>query len=129
MQFSPAVNPLPKRDKVKIPSEKLTEYSLNPNGDPNKAIAFQSALGYTLKDAKLLEDKIMAGLEIFNATAGKKDEFGERYQVIMRMTGNNGKTANVLTAWIDDIKKDEMRMINAYVTKKGVLSHDTYKTI
>ena len=41
-----------------------------------------------------------------------------RYEVIMTLKGVNGKTANVLTAWIDDAEADEMRLISAYIDKR-----------
>lgn len=34
------------------------------------------------------------------------------------MTGPNGKTAGVITAWIDDKDTKEMRLVSAYVDKK-----------
>jgi hypothetical protein len=42
----------------------------------------------------------------------------------MLLTGPNGKSANVLTAWIEDKENDEVRMTNVYVTKKGGLKSD-----
>lgn len=39
------------------------------------------------------------------------------YEVIMDITGQNGKTAKVLTAWIDDKSNGEMRLITVHVDK------------
>lgn len=44
--------------------------------------------------------------------------FGMRYQQVMQLTGANGKTANVVTAWIKD--EDDFRLTSIYVTKKKV---------
>ena len=127
--FIPASNPLPKQNKVRIPGEKLTKHYLNPEAEPDKAIAFRLALGFTLNYAQLLENKIKAGLKIFSTTEKEANEWGRRYQVIMRITGHNNKTANIVTSWIDDIEKSEMRMTSAYVTKKEVLHDDAGKTV
>jgi hypothetical protein len=59
----------------------------------------------------------------------QKDEWGQRYQVIMKMAGHENKVANVLTGWIDDETNDEMRLTTIYVTKKEVLEDDADKTV
>jgi len=41
-----------------------------------------------------------------------------RYEYIMRLTGINGKNANVLTAWIQD--GEEKRLTSVYVVKRKV---------
>ena len=41
--------------------------------------------------------------------------YGMTYEVIMDITGPNGKTAKVLTAWIDDRSKGEMRLTTVHV--------------
>jgi hypothetical protein len=109
---------LPRADKAVIPTEKFTQYVLNPDKDPDKAMAFSSALGYKLSNADKLIQNIRENIERFNAT--EKDDLGhgKRYEVIMVLTGANGKRANVLTAWIDDMRTGEIRLINAYVDKR-----------
>ena len=41
--------------------------------------------------------------------------FGMRYEVIMNLTGPNGRSANVLTGWIDDNNNGEMRLTTAHI--------------
>ena len=41
-----------------------------------------------------------------------------RYEVKMQLTGPNGKTADVLTAWINDKNSTEMRLTSAYIDKR-----------
>ena len=36
----------------------------------------------------------------------------------MELKGANGKKAKVLTAWIDDEKAGEMRLVSAYIDKE-----------
>jgi len=120
---------LPKQDKLVIPIEKLAGYALNAVREPNKSVMFKSALGFEEKDAGLLAEKIRIGVSIFTATPKLKDDWGQRYQVIMRITGNGKKTANVLTAWIDDENTGEMRLTTVYITKREVFYDDTDKTV
>lgn len=109
---------LPRYEQAVIPIGKFTNYALNPEKDPDKAAAFRLALGYTMPDAEKLVNTIRANLKHFACTEKSDLGHGMRYEVIMLLTGKNGKTANVLTAWIDDKKTGEMRLINAYVDKR-----------
>ena len=109
---------LPNADKAVIPLEKFSNYVLNPNKDPNKAFAFQAALGYTVGNAGLLVDNISINLSRFPAWPNGHNGYGLRYECIMRITGANGKNATVLTAWIIRDGEDFPRLTNAYVTKK-----------
>ncbi len=108
---------LPKAEEAVIPTAKLTEYALNPSKEPDKAAAFESALGYNTENAEDLIKQIKAKLP--DGTAKEKGDrgYGMTYEVVMDITGPNGKTAKVLTAWIDDQKSGEMRMITAHVDK------------
>jgi len=119
------MNVLPRADKAIIPIEKFTEYSLNPEKSKDKATAFEKALGYNLSNYQVLVSEIRSNLTNFPAEPKPDFGHGTRYEVVMKLVGPNGKTANVLTAWIDDNKNGEMRLINAYIDKeKGVQSND-----
>jgi len=97
--------------------DKFTEYALNFQKNKDKATAFQSALGYNITNAELLIAAIAANIGNCEAVQKGDDGYGTRYEVVMTLTGVNGKTAKVLTAWIDDRNKDELRLISAYVDK------------
>jgi filamentous hemagglutinin len=109
---------LPKADAIVIPTEKFTKYALNPNGDFDKHVAFERALGYNLNNYRELIDSIQANITKYNAKEKEDLGHGKRYEVIMKLQGPNGKTASVLTAWMDDKKTGEMRLINAYVVDR-----------
>lgn len=103
--------------KYNIDKRKLTEYALNPERQPNKARAFKEALGYDLSNYKdliqnisenLLEDKFVYKFE---------DEHGKRFEQIVRIKGTNGKTAKVLTAWIE--QRNLKRLVSIYVTNRS----------
>ena len=103
--------------KLAIPQMKLSGYALNPQKAPDKAAAFEKALGYTLRDAETLIQDVLDHLDdeafIEKGDAGH----GMRYEQILLLTGLNGKQANVLTAWIDDGNGGK-RMTSIYVTKR-----------
>ena len=108
---------LPKADNVVIPEEKFTKYALDPTRQPNKAAAFELALGYNLSNVQDLIDNIRANITKFPATHKGDKGYGDIYEVIMRLTGKNGKTAQVATGWLNDKSNGEMRLTSAYVDK------------
>lgn len=108
---------LPKLDKIIIPIEKFTSYALNPIKQPDKAKAFREALGYTINDVEELINNIKSNLDKFSAKEKPDNGYGKRYEVVMILKGKNGKRAKVLTAWIDDNKTGEMRLVTAHVDK------------
>lgn len=109
---------LPRFEEAVIPNEKFLQYALNPEKSPDKAQAFEEALGYTLENADDLIEQIRENLPKFNAKEKGDNGYGMRYEVIMRLKGPNGKEANVLTAWIDDKTNGEMRLTSAYIDKE-----------
>jgi len=112
------VSVLPKADKVVIPIEKFTKYALNHNRQADKAVAFELALGYTSANANRLVDNIRKNLKNFPAVSKcNLKGYGDVYEVEMTLVGENGKTARVLTGWIDDSKTGQMRLTSAYVNK------------
>lgn len=105
---------LPKYQEAIIPKEKFTEYALNPEKDANKAKAFKVALGYTKDNAEELMEQIYNKLPDYEATERGDKGWGMTYQVIMDITGSNGKTAQVLTAWIKDKDTGKVRMTTVH---------------
>lgn len=108
---------LPRYQEAFIPRAKFTEYALNPSKDADKAEAFRKALGYTLENADDLIERINAKLPECNAVEKGDRGWGMTYEVVMDITGPNGKTAKVLTAWIDDKNNGEMRLTTIHVDK------------
>jgi hypothetical protein len=114
------MNILPHIDRLVIPIEKFREYALNPEREPNKAAAFKDVLGYDLSNAEGLIDNIRKNVRNFNAAEKADNGYGKRYDVLMTLTGANGRTANVKTAWIIDKSSGDIRLTSAYVTKKKI---------
>lgn len=103
-----------------IPDEKLVGYALNPLKAPDKARAFKSALGYDASNYEKLKQNIMDHVDETKFVAKSDEGYGMRYEYIVELTGENGKKANVLTAWIQD--GEDKRLTSTYVTKKKVTS-------
>jgi len=109
------MNVLPRADEAVIPVEKLTKYALNVAKDENKAIAFDLALGYNINNADKLIDNIKRNLKRFPAAEKDNKGYGVTYEVIMELTGENGKKAKVLTGWLDDKSNGEMRLTTLHI--------------
>lgn len=112
---SSVIMKLPRYKEAVIPKAKFTQYALNPDKDPDKARAFKSALGYDLENANDLIEQINAKLPEYEAVPKGDRGWGMTYEVVMDITGPNGKTAKVLTSWIDDKNNGEMRLTTVHV--------------
>ena len=106
--------------RVNMAEEKFTQYALNPNKAPDKAHAFEVALGYTLDNYKELMANISDNFDSRKLEEKGDDGYGMRYQQVMNLNGPNGKTANVCTAWIQEKNGTSIKLTSAYVTKKEV---------
>ena len=110
-------NALPNHENAALPREKLEKYVLDPTNPvgKNKATVFKSALGFDQSNWEELAITIIEQLPYHEAVLGRKDGYGQRYNVTMPITGPNGKTADVLTAWIIDTGQDDPRFVTAYL--------------
>ena len=111
------MNVLPRHNEAIIPLEKFTEYALDPDREPNKAEAFELALGYNKDNANRLIANIRHNLTDYPAIPKGDRGFGMTYEVVMNLTGPSGGTAKVKTGWIDDVANGEMRLVTAFVDK------------
>jgi len=109
------MNLLPRADEAIIPIEKFTKYALNPNANKDKAIAFDLALGYNLSNVDELIEQVRKNLWNFPVVEKGNIGYGIRYEIEMDIIGANGKTAKVLTGWIDDSVNGEMRLTSIYI--------------
>jgi len=112
------MNPLPNFEYAHILLEKFTQYALNEDKEPDKAIAFRIALGYTQDSADRLIANIRHNLPLYEAKVNGDNGFGMRYEVVMNIHGLNGKNANIVTAWIIKHGTTYPRLTSAYVTNK-----------
>lgn len=99
-----------------IPDSKLVSYALDPERDPDKARVFKSALGYTKDNYRDLKDNIMAHIVPEKFHEAGDNGWGMRYNQVVKLSGPNGKTANVMTAWI--WRDNDYHLTSLYVTRK-----------
>lgn len=118
IKASQTIEKAEKSAKMVLPDVKLSGYALNPDIAPDKAAAFEAALGYTAAHADLLKRNVMDHIDESKFVEKGDNGYGMRYEYIMELTGLNGKKANVLTAWIQDGEKK--RLTSIYVTKRAV---------
>ena len=104
---------------AKIPEEKFTKYALDPVRQPDKAEAFRKALGYTIDNSKELIEKVNEMFDPDKLLSRGANEYGDKFEQIMEITGPNGKTAYIKTGWIRYFGDAEYCMTSAYITKKG----------
>lgn len=110
---------LPQYKKAVIPIKKLKEYALCLEGNgKDKAIAFQKALGYTVNNMDELIKSVYKNLSKFPAKMRPKTQYGQPFEVVMRLTGPNGRTAKVKTGWIIDNGSKYPRLVTIYISKR-----------
>jgi len=71
-------------------------------------------LGYNKSNYEELIDNVLKNLPSFPAIPKGADEYGEKFEVPMFLTGPNGKTAKVKTAWRKD-NEGKIRLVSIYV--------------
>jgi len=108
---------LPNHENAVIPLEKFTRYILNLNhkDGKHKAIVFESALGYTARNANALISNIRMNINKFPATFKGSNIYGDKYEIVMELKGINGKRVQVVTGWIVDKESNCPRLTSAYV--------------
>ncbi len=84
----------------------------------NKAVVFESALGFNQRNGYLLIGKIKQALKKYPAIEAGTDQYGRRYNVDMEISGPNGMTAWVRTAWILPVEGNVPRLITLFVLKQ-----------
>lgn len=106
------------KGSIIMPKEKFINYALDPKKAPDKAKAFEEYLGYNLENCAELIENIDEHINENKFVEKGDNGHGMRYEYIVNITGANGKSANILTAWIQDGKKK--RLTSVYVTKRSV---------
>lgn len=100
--MEPAIGvPLPGAEHARIDRSKLYDYALDPGhagGGADKAVVFASALGYARSDWLLLRDGLLRQLPA-NVVTKVNDGYVKTYEVRIAVTGPNGRTRNVVSAW------------------------------
>src|SRR5436309_8497070 len=120
---TPNRHSLPNYQNAIILREKLERYCLDPrhvsrpygkSSGKDKARVFKAALGFEQADWELLKQRILKGLPYYEAILRNEDEYGKRYNVELPITGPNGNTVTVLTAWIIKTGKEYQSFVTAH---------------
>ena len=90
-------------------------YALNPQSElgQHKARVFESALGFNLSNWEQLQQAILDTLPSRSATLISETVFGKKYEVVVPITGANGRTVEVITIWQFDRLPDGVQFANA----------------
>lgn len=104
--------------KAKIPLDKLTKYSLNPNHPVGggKAKIIKKLLGYDNTNYAEFLRQLKSGVAKNKAILGKADRYGTRLTVYIKMTGPNGK-AVVESGWIFKPGSSVPQLVTVFIPK------------
>ena len=108
---------VPNAENAFIDPTKIAGYALNPSHPvgSNKAVVFDSALGFNQSNADQLMAKIQQGIRTTPAVLGESTKYGQLFIVDIPITGPNGNTAVVRTGWILEIGSTVPRLTTAHV--------------
>ena len=107
---------LPNAARAVIDIEKLRDYCLSeshPRGK-HKARVFESVLGLTANDVTELREGILSAIQMEEAVAGERDEYGQRYLVDFSMKRQD-REAVIRSAWIVRQGENVPRLTSCYV--------------
>lgn len=106
---------LPNADKAIIEAKKVQDYLLSPTHPKGRYKAnFFRELGYSAGSWGVLEQDLRDLILCNDVTASRKSRYGQKFSVEGRLTGPNGKTAQVLTVWIMLTGESVPRLVTAY---------------
>ena len=106
---------IPNPERAVVDIRKLRDYCLDPTHDEgkHKARLFVAALGMTRNDAEDLRDALLEAVTRHDATLGRHDEYGQRYNVDFVLEWH-GKQAMLRSGWIIEHGSDTPRLISCY---------------
>jgi Domain of unknown function (DUF6883) len=107
---------LPNGDRAVVDLAKLRDYCLNPTHPRgrHKARVFASVLGLTADHAEELRVVLLAAAVSNDAVATDADDYGQRYEMDVRITGPAAE-GWVRTGWIIRADEDFPRLTSCYV--------------
>jgi uncharacterized protein len=117
---APTLGPLANAENAIISPDKIFGYSLNPDNPrgSDKAVVFDSALGYNQSNGLQLVEAIRSGIATNMASFYAANQFGVQFRIDMPIFGPNGNTRVVRTGWIYDTGSDRPRLVTAFVLDK-----------
>jgi hypothetical protein len=103
---------LPNGDRAVVGPEKVRDYLLSSSHPTGrfKAAVFSST-GVSAED---FEKWLLLTARSGEATAVARTPYGEKFEIRATLAGRNGRTLEVITAWIVRTEEDFPRLITAY---------------
>lgn len=107
---------LPFAENAVIDDAKLISYCLSPDHPrgKHKARLFNLLLGLEIADAFRLRNVLLDIAKSHEATPGKRNEFGQYYEIRFEMPGKTGRMVNMLSIWIIRNGEEFHRLVTVY---------------
>ena len=106
---------IPNGENAFVDIRKLRDYALDPEHrvGRHKARLFAAFLNMAMDDAEAFRDILLQVIITHDAVTGKRDEFGQRYQIDFNLEWQD-KEAKIRSAW--NIRPDENfpRLVTCY---------------
>jgi hypothetical protein len=119
---------LPGAARALIPPSKLRDYVLDPEHPDgrHKARVFRSVLAIEHEHWEDLREQLLTGVQTALVVDVRVTRFGFTAEVPIVVTGHNGRTAQVTTAWYvaDDDPDERPRLVTAYVDPAALKERD-----
>lgn len=110
-------------DSAFVDERKLTQYSLNKeslNPDArSKAEMFSDILGFEKENWRLLQQKLVEGVQEYRPNQIKHSNDNDHYTIMIPVRGLNGNEVVLETAWQYLGKNDYPQLITAYIPGKN----------
>ncbi len=106
---------LPGADRAVIEPEKVREYLLSSSHPVGRfKAAFFAALGFGPDRWSDLRDELLLAARSPDATPGQPSPFGQKYEVRATLRGPAGRSAGVVSVWIQLHGEDFPRFVTAF---------------
>lgn len=102
-------------ERVTFDVRKLTQYSLNPERQPDKARAWRGYLGYTADDAAEVMSRVYEHIANHDPVLRNEDRHGKHFSSELVMDGKDGKHAKVAIGWVLNPGTSKLRLVTIYV--------------
>ena len=105
---------LPNSEHANISPGKIRDYLLSAEHPIGRFKArFFRALGYTPEDWERLAADLVSAAQTHDAEA-IRSPYGEKFRIVGRLTGPNGRSAEVISVWIRLPGADDPRFVTVY---------------
>lgn len=117
---------LPNSLRAQTDANKIQGYALNSNHPvgKEKARVFNSVLGYHYENWNKLSDQIFNGVQTGTVSKVTETQYGTKYEVPLRITGEKKKSMVVNTVWQVDKGKESPRLITLTFDKRTIRSEN-----